>query len=567
MKEIRSDVLIIGSGGAGVRAAIAANEKGADVLVVAKTFEGKAHTVMAEGGINAALCSRDPDDSWESHFRDTVEEGVFLNNQVMAEILAREVIDRVHDLEHYGFVFDRTESDKIAQRPFGGQSHPRTCHQGDTTGHELIMTLVDEARRRRIRYMPEISITALLPAKDDSGKIAGAFGIDIKTGEYLVFCAKAVILATGGSGRVFKVTSNPHDSTGDGYAMALRMGAVLQDMEQTQFHPTGMVHPDTARGMLVTEAIRGEGGHLLNSEGKRFMSDYNPEQMELSPRDQTARANYLEIQAGRTSPHGGVFLDIRHKGKDYIMERLPRMVHQFEQFAGVDILTQPMEVAPTAHHFMGGVRVDPRSCESTEISGLFACGECAGGVHGANRLGGNALAETQVFGKRAGDAAGDYAATARLQPYQQAFVEDEVARIEGPLGSSGVSPSEIKHEMQDIMWAHAGIVRDEGLLKSGLSMIEALCEKEMRVEGTRRYNLQWHEYMDVKNMLLVCRTVLLSAIERRESRGAHFRSDHPRRNDEAGLVNYLCRMDGDRILTDSSPVEITALEPVKRRGD
>jgi succinate dehydrogenase/fumarate reductase flavoprotein subunit len=329
MDTVTCDVLIIGSGGAGARAAIAARELGADVLVVAKTLEGKAHTVMAEGGINAAFGNRDPSDSWEEHFRDTVEEAVFLNNQAMAEILTRDVIERVRDLERYGAVFDRTPEGKIAQRPFGGQSHPRTCYVGDTTGHEMIMTLVQEARRLGIAYRSEIFITALLPDENNPRRVAGAIGIDMKTGAYTVFAAKAVILATGGAGRVFKITSNPQEATGDGYAMALRIGASLQDMEQTQFHPTGMVFPDSARGVLVTEAVRGEGGYLLNSEGRRFMQDYNPDQMELSPRDQTARANYLEIQAGRGSPHGGVYLDITHTGQAFIMDKLPRMVKQF----------------------------------------------------------------------------------------------------------------------------------------------------------------------------------------------------------------------------------------------
>jgi succinate dehydrogenase / fumarate reductase flavoprotein subunit len=557
MDTVTCDVLIIGSGGAGARAAIAARELGADVLVVAKTLEGKAHTVMAEGGINAAFGNRDPSDSWEEHFRDTVEEAVFLNNQAMAEILTRDVIERVRDLERYGAVFDRTPEGKIAQRPFGGQSHPRTCYVGDTTGHEMIMTLVQEARRLGIAYRSEIFITALLPDENNPRRVAGAIGIDMKTGAYTVFAAKAVILATGGAGRVFKITSNPQEATGDGYAMALRIGASLQDMEQTQFHPTGMVFPDSARGVLVTEAVRGEGGYLLNSEGRRFMQDYNPDQMELSPRDQTARANYLEIQAGRGSPHGGVYLDITHKGKAFIMDKLPRMVKQFEQFANQDITVTPMEVAPTAHHFMGGLVVDPVKCESRDIACLYACGEVAGGVHGANRLGGNALAETQVFGKLAGESAALQVRMLAMPTPSPAAIEREIERLEAPFDrEGGMRPQELKQRVGEIMWAYAGIVRSEAQLAKGL-----------KVHGSRRYNLEWNDYIEVQNMLLVSEAVIRCALLRKESRGAHYRSDYPARDDTIGLVNYTCAIHGGEMETDSSPVVITRLLPTKRRGD
>jgi len=564
MDTYECDVLVIGSGGAGARAAIEASICGASVLLVSKTLEGKAHTVMAEGGINAALAHRDPEDSIDEHFRDTVHEGVFLNNQIMAEILANETPERVYDLERFGAVFDRL-GNRIAQRPFGGQSHPRTCYVGDCTGHEIIMTLVEEARKRCIDYHSEVFVTKLL--KGPEGSIAGAFAVDFITGDYRLYRAKSVVLATGGSGRIFKVTSNPHDSSGDGYALALRAGASLQDMEQTQFHPTGMVFPVSARGILVTEAIRGEGGILLNIENERFMSRYNPEQMELSPRDQVARAIYTEIQEGRGTDRGGVYLDITHKGKEYIDEKLPRMVKQFQKFANVDITEEAMQVAPTAHHFMGGVRVDPRTCESMDIKGLFACGEAAAGAHGANRLGGNALAETQVFGKRAGEHAAKYAMGTTMLDYIEDEIDMEVKRLESPFSTEGRKPQAIMHELQETMWKHAGIVREEELLKEGLEKVAKLSGSLIGVGGKKRYNMEWIDFMEVSNMLLVARAVTMGALARKESRGAHFRSDHPKRNDQIGLVNYITYYDGLDMTIDSRPVEITKLQPVERRGD
>ena len=568
MKVVSCDVLIIGSGGAGARAAIEAHDRGAHVIVVAKTLEGKAHTVMAEGGINAALGFRDPDDSWESHFMDTVEEGVFLNDQRMAEILARESPDRVFDLERFGAMFDRDEQGRIAQRPFGGQSHRRTCYVGDTTGHEVIMTLVEAARHRGIDYRSELVVTTLLHDPDDAGTIIGAFAIEVHSGSYLVFLASATILATGGAGRIYTITSNPVEATGDGYAMALRSGATLVDMEQTQFHPTSMIFPESAKGMLVTEAVRGEGGYLLNSEDERFMKRYNPEQMELSPRDQTARAIYTEIQEGRGTPRGGVHLDITHKGRDLIMARIPRMVKQFEKFANIDITTFPMEVAPTAHHFMGGVRVVPETCESTDLPGLFACGEAAGGTHGANRLGGNALAETQVFGKRAGEAAADYA-VGRSPPvdHDAVFVQREIERLEQPLGAEGAAPHALKEELGRLMWENAGIVRNEKLLVEGLRRLRHLGRTQCAVKGSRRYNPDWVDYIELQNMVLVSECVLTCALSRKESRGAHYRSDHPKRDDSSGLVHYTCTLQDEVLHIGSVPVEITRADPTMRKGD
>jgi len=566
MDSVECDVLIVGSGGAGARAAIEASAMGANVHIVSKTMEGKAHTVMAEGGINAALAHRDPMDSVEEHFRDTVEEGVFLNNQRMAEILAKDIKDRVYDLECFGAVFDRLDG-KIAQRPFGGQSHPRTCYVGDSTGHEMIMALVEEARRMCIDYSSEVFVTALLRDAADRDRIAGAFGVDCRTGEYKLYLAKAVILATGGAGRVFKVTSNPHEASGDGYAMALRIGATLQDMEQTQFHPTGMIFPDSSRGILVTEAIRGEGGILLNRDGERFMSRYNPDQMELSPRDQVARAIYTEIQEGRGTGNGGVYLDITHKGADYINEKLPRMVKQFKKFANVDITASPMEVAPTAHHFMGGVKVDPKTCECVGVRGLFVCGESSAGVHGANRLGGNALAETQVFGKRAGEHAAEFALSNKLPQASNDDVDSEISRLEAPFGREGSKPQEMMSRLQKLMWEHAGIVREESLLREGLEKIIEIEKAPLSVVEGRRYNLEWIDYIELENMLLVSRAVITSALARKESRGAHYRGDFPKRDDKTGLVNYLLSMSGDEMLLDSAPVVITKLKPVLRRGD
>ncbi|HPR41464.1 MAG TPA: FAD-binding protein [Candidatus Methanofastidiosa archaeon] len=566
MDAYQCDVLVIGSGGAGARAAIEASANGAEVLIVSKTMEGKAHTVMAEGGINAALAHRDPEDSIGEHFRDTVEEGVFLNNQKMAEILANETPKRVYDLEGYGAVFDRLDR-RIAQRPFGGQSHPRTCYVGDCTGHEIIMTLVEEARRRCVDYHSEVFVTRLLKDSGDPGRIAGAFAVDFITGAYRTYLAKSVILATGGAGRVFKVTSNPHDSSGDGYALALRAGASLQDMEQTQFHPTGMVFPASARGILVTEAVRGEGGVLFNKDGERFMSRYNPEQMELSPRDQVARAIYTEIQEGRGTERGGVFLDITHRGEDFINEKLPRMVKQFKKFANVDITREPMQVAPTAHHFMGGVRVDPYTCENLEIKGLFACGEAAAGAHGANRLGGNALAETQVFGKRAGEAAAKSASCLAMPSISKEDIKAEKLRLEGPFSTEGERPQALVGELQEIMWKHAGIVRDEALLEEGLERVARLGARPVGVIAGRRYNVEWLDYMELSNMLLVSRAVMTSALARKESRGAHFRRDHPKRNDSTGLVNISISLDGEGMRVVTTPVDTTKLRPVMRRGD
>lgn len=552
---IKTDVLIIGNGGAGARAALEATKYKVDVLIVSKTMQGKAHTTMAEGGINAALGNRDPTDSWEEHFKDTVVEGAYLNNQPLVEILTKEVIDSIYDLEEYGAVFDRLNG-KIAQRFFGAQSHPRTCYVGDETGHEIQMSLVEECRRRGIRYMNEVFVTKLLTYKD---RVIGATAIDMKTGEFIVFQAKSIVLATGGAGRIYKITSNPSDATGDGYAMSYRIGAELMDMEQVQFHPTGMVYPESAKGILVTEAVRGEGGYLLNNKYERYMKRYNPSQMELSPRDVVARANYLEIKSGRGTEHGGVYLDIRHLPSETIKKKLPRMVKQFKELANIDITNTLMEVAPTVHHFMGGIKISEEN-NMSNIKGLFPAGEAEAGVHGGNRLGGNALAETQVFGARAGKYAALFALENDFLPLNQASSEVEFERLLEPFNrKKGVKPQVLKKKIQDIMWKYVGIVRNEEDLRTALNYLENLKKEadEMWVSGTRKYNPEWFGFIEVHNMLLTSELVVKSALFRKESRGAHYRSDYPELDNKKWLVNI--NINSKKIYT--TPVVITRLDP------
>lgn len=565
-RVIEADVLVIGNGGAGLRAAIEASKANVDVLIVARTIPGKAHTTMAEGGINAALANRDPTDTVEEHFKDTVTEGAFLNDQRLVEILVNEVPERVYDLEEFGAVFDRTPEGKIAQRPFGGQSHPRTCYVGDETGHEMTMALVEEVRRRDVPHMDEVMITRLLT---DSGRCAGAFGIDMRTGEYIVFKAKATVLATGGAGRVYKVTSNPEEATGDGYSMAYEIGAELMDMEQVQFHPTGMIFPESAKGILVTEAVRGEGGLLKNINGERFMERYNPSQMELSPRDVVARSIYSEIQAGRGTPRGGVYLDISYKERDHILKKLPRMVKQFRNFAGVDITRQPMEVAPTAHHFMGGVRIRPEDGRSTTVEGLYPAGEAEAGVHGGNRLGGNALAETQVFGARAGLHAAAYAKGMGRARLDKAQIEAEIDRLDS-LFREGRKPQAIKEEVREMMWRHVGIVRNGEDLRHALGEVRRLREeaRSIGVSGGRKYNPEWCDAIILPHMLLACEAIIRSALAREESRGAHFRSDFPKRDDANWLVNINVKKgEGGEMAVHRTPVAVTKMSPTWRAGD
>jgi succinate dehydrogenase / fumarate reductase, flavoprotein subunit len=543
-KTISCDVLIVGAGGAGLRAAIECFERGTKALVVCKSLLGKAHTVMAEGGIAASLANVDPQDNWEVHFSDTMVEGQFLSNWKIAEIFAKEAPDRVRELEYYGALFDRTKDGKIMQRPFGAHSYRRLCYIGDRTGLELIRTLEDQILARNIPYMDEVEITSIF--KDASGEyVSGCFGINIRTGELLLFECKAVVLATGGCGKVYHVTSNSWESTGDGIALAYRAGAELMDMEMIQFHPTGMIYPAGVRGMLITEAVRGEGGILTNSKGERFMEKYDPKRMELSARDVVARSIYTEIVEGRGTANGAVYLDIRHRGAEYIKNKLPSMYYQFLEFAGVDITKEKMEVAPTVHYQMGGIRVHPDTCE-TNIKGLYAAGEVACGLHGANRLGGNSLSDILVFGRRAGIAASEAVKERQSYPVPPEQIKAETTRILAPFKSTeNINPFYLKEKIADVMWAHVGIVRSEEELQKGLTEIGKirLDSKMVQAKGPRAFNQSWIDSMAVWNMVLDCEAIIRSCLDRKESRGAHTRSDYPKKDDEHWMVNIVTKLD------------------------
>ncbi|MCK5150785.1 MAG: FAD-binding protein, partial [Candidatus Thorarchaeota archaeon] len=446
-KTILCDVLVVGAGGAGCRAAIEASEHNLDVIMISKELVGKAHTAMAEGGYNVSLGNVDPDDDVETHFKDTIVGGAFLNNQELAQILVDDAVERIWDLEEYGAVFDRTPEGKIAQRVFGKQSWRRTAYASDRTGSEIMITLVEAIRKTSVRVFDEVFATKLL-LKD--GKIAGVTAVDLKYGDYIVFRPKSVVMGTGGAGRIFSVTSNAQLDVGDGYGMAYEAGAELIDMEMIQFHPTGMVKPESARGRLVTEAVRGEGGILLNNKGERFMNNYYPEVMELAGRDQVARSIMTEVLEGRGSPDGGAYLSISHLPHQIIEFRLESMIEQFDD-AGVDIREEPMEVSPTAHHFMGGIKIDTNS-QST-IPGVFASGECTGGVHGGNRLGGNALADTQVYGALSGESAAKYAKANDRQGINREEIQKEFAHLEAMLTrTEGISPADAREELTNLMW-------------------------------------------------------------------------------------------------------------------
>ena len=553
-EERSCDVLIIGGGGAGLRAAIESFDKGVDTLVVCKTLLGKAHTVMAEGGIAAALGDVDPQDNWKVHFSDTIVEGQRLSDWRMAEIFAKEAIDRVYELEKYGALFDRTPDGKISQRPFGAHTYRRLCHIGDRTGLELIRTLEDQVIKRGVKFLDEVAMTRVF-RDPGTGRASGALGIDIKSGKLILFRFKAVILATGGCGKVYEVTSNSYESTGDGIAIAYGAGAELMDMEMIQFHPTGMIYPAGVRGLLVTEAVRGEGGILTNVNGERFMSKYDSKRMELSARDVVARAINSEITAGRGTPSGAVYLDISHKGAEFIKKKLPSMYDQFLEFAGVDITKEKMEVAPTVHYQMGGVRVDPETGE-TRVKGMYAAGEVACGLHGGNRLGGNSLSDILVFGRRAGGAAADSAKQTGPGKVSANDVEDEITRVLAPLSSTGnVNPFHIKEEIARCMWKHMGIVRSEEGLKSGVSELKQIKieAKGARAVGGRGYNQSWLECLQVADMILGCEAMLGSALERKESRGAHARSDYPSKEDR-WLVNIVTLEKDGKMARELKPV-------------
>lgn len=528
---IKSEVLIIGSGGSGCRAAIEVSNEGKEPLIVSKGLSFRSGcTGMAEGGYNAVLKLVDPDDSFEAHYKDTIKGGSYLNDPDLVNILTRESPERLHDLEEYGALFDRQESGELNQRPFGAQTYRRTCFQGDRTGHEIMTALKEEIVKRGIKTIDEVMITSLILNDRDAlmPKVIGAIGVDLKTSETIYFQSKAVILATGGAGQLFPVTSNTTQKNGDGFALAYRAGAELLDMEEIQFHPTGMVHPESKKGVLVTEAVRAEGGRLINSEGERFMSNYD-DRMELASRDVVARAIYNEIQEGRGSEHGGVYLTVAHLDPDYIDEKLETMVIQFED-AGVDIKTEPMEVAPTAHHHMGGVRIDEDG--RTTIENLFACGEVCGGVHGGNRLGGNALADTQVFGKRAGFTA---ALACDISDYEFNIpdIEEEENRIKSMIKEGSIKPQDMKKEIQQLMWDNVSIVRNEFKLRHALKRLMKMREelKDLDVKNVKQYNESLITALEVTNMVDICILIVKSAILRRESRGAHYREDFPQSDD------------------------------------
>jgi len=572
------DVLVIGAGGAGLRAAIEASAAGVSVGLVCKSLLGKAHTVMAEGGIAAALANVDDRDSWKVHFADTMRGGQYVNNWRMAELHAKEAPDRVRELEAWGAVFDRTKDGRILQRNFGGHKYPRLAHVGDRTGLEMIRTLQDHGVHQGIDVHMERTILILL--KQD-GRIVGAFGYDRERGRFLVFRAKAIVLATGGIGRAYKITSNSWEYTGDGHALAYRAGAELIDMEFVQFHPTGMVWPPSVCGILVTEGVRGEGGILTNNAGRRFMFDSVPENYraqtadneeegwrycqgdknarrppELLTRDHIARCIVREIKEGRGSPHGGVFLDIAWIEKklpnaaEHIKKKLPCMYHQFKQLADIDITEQPMEVGPTTHYVMGGIRVDSDT-QMSRVLGLFAAGECAAGINGANRLGGNSLSDLLVFGQRAGEFAARFAKENQHGAINNSEIENVVREALRPFEQrEGENPYILQRDLQETMQDNVGIVRTEAEMKSQLEHLRKLWERasQVGVSGNREFNPGWHTALDLKNLLTVSEAVTRAALERKESRGAQFREDYPEKDAKFAKVNTIIWRDEDGLM-------------------
>ena len=528
IKTISTDVLIIGSGGAGSRAAIEVDDAGLKAIIVSKGLSFRSGcTGMAEGGYNAVFKTVDKDDSIEAHINDTLKGGSYLNDKKLVDILVSESPKRLIDLENFGALFDRQESGLIDQRPFGGQTYRRTCYQGDRTGAELLNALKEEIIRRDIECIEEVMITSLVT---DGDEVIGATGLDLKDSSLIYFKAKATILASGGAGQLYPVTSNTFQKNGDGFAISYRAGAQLVDMEQIQFHPTGMVAPESKKGVLVTEAVRAEGGKLINKDGERFMSKYAPEKMELATRDVVARSIYQEIIEGRGTEKGAVYLDISHLDDDYIDEKLETMVLQFEN-VGVDIKHGPIEVAPTAHHFMGGLKINPDA--STSLKNLFGAGEVCGGVHGANRLGGNALADTQVFGKIAGESASKAAKDCEIKTNDE-MVQGEASRIEGLIKKGSIKPQEFKNRIKSLMWEKVAIVREEKSLNEALGQLQEMQNEldSLDVDDKKQYNTDLVTALEVINMVEICILTVKSAILRRESRGAHFRSDFPESLDE-----------------------------------
>jgi succinate dehydrogenase / fumarate reductase flavoprotein subunit len=579
------DILVIGAGGAGLRAAIEASAKGVSVGLVCKSLLGKAHTVMAEGGIAAALANVDSRDNWEVHFRDTMIGGKMLNNWRMAQIHAQEAPECVRELEQWGAVFDRTKEGKILQRAFGGHTYKRLCHVGDRTGLELIRTLQDKGVHQGIDVYMECTVTKILK---DGDKVSGAFGYFREDGRYVLFKAKAIILATGGVGRSYLVTSNSWEYTGDGHALAYDAGADLIDMEFVQFHPTGMVWPPGVRGILVTEAVRGEGGILRNSKGERFMFKYLPEATradyaadeteakkwledtlsgrlkteykrppELSTRDNVARAIYTEVKEGRGTEHGGVYLDISYQNAERVKKKLPSMYHQFKELADVDITQTPMEVGPTMHYIMGGIRVNADTAE-TRVPGLFAAGECSGGMHGSNRLGGNSLSDLIVFGRRAGRGAVDYTHKLGSAPQiSESQITEAIEELEIPFKrQDGINPNDLVKELHTIMGTYVGIFREEKDLQTGIEKLEELKKKFklVKANGTKVFNPGWHLCRDLKNMLISSEAIARSALSRKESRGAHSRLDYPKTDDSLGNENTSVSKDGETMKLEKTPL-------------
>jgi fumarate reductase (CoM/CoB) subunit A len=558
-ETIDTDVLVVGAGGAGCRAAIEASNHNVSVSLLSKELFGKAHTIMAEGGYNAALGNVDPADNPEVHFKDTVEGGAYLNNQRLVETLVKEACERILDLENFGGLFDRTAEGKIAQRLFGKQTYRRTCYASDRTGHEMMATLSEEVRRRDITVMDEIFVSRLLMS---NGGVVGVAALKMKNGEFVVFRSKSIVLATGGTGRIYSITTNAAQDTGDGYALGFNSGAQLIDMEQFQFHPTGIVYPESARGTLVTEAVRGEGGILYNSLGERFMKNYNPKLMEVAGRDEVARSIANEIIEGRGTKHNGVFLDVSHLPSIIIEERLESMLELFLKI-GVDIREEPMEVSPTAHHLMGGLTINERA--ETTIKRVFAAGEVTGGVHGGNRLGGNALADTQVFGRIAGENAAILSKSMSQSPSpSKSEVDQAYGEAHAPLDrKEGLNSIELRKKLQRLMWDNVGIFRTGASLSKAVDEIVRMRNEASRIatqDKNPSYNKEWIESLEVPNMLLTSEMIARSALMRQESRGAHYRKDFNKTDNKNWSVNIHITREGKTMKLWTEPITITKLK-------
>jgi len=595
------DVVIIGAGGSGLRAAIEARQQGKRTAIICKSLFGKAHTVMAEGGAAAAMGNANPHDNWQVHFRDTMRGGKFMNHWRMAELHAKEAPDRIWELETYGALFDRTPDGKISQRNFGGHEYPRLAHVGDRTGLELIRTLQQKIvslqqedfaatgdYEARIKVFQECTITDILK---DNGSIAGAFGYWRESGRFVLFQTPAIVLATGGIGKSFKVTSNSWEYTGDGHALALRAGSTLVNMEFVQFHPTGMIWPPSVKGILVTESVRGDGGVLRNSEGKRFMFNHVPDVFrkqyadteeeadrwytdpdnnrrppELLPRDEVARAINAEIKAGRGTDHGGVYLDIAsRRTPEFIHKRLPSMFHQFKELADVDITKEPMEIGPTCHYVMGGVEVDPDTAAAAGVPGLFAAGEVSGGMHGSNRLGGNSLSDLLVFGRRAGLGAASYVDSlgVALPEVRESDVDDARKAALAPFQTDGgENPYSLHQELQQSMNDLVGLIRVENEMAEALERLAKIKERAayLSVEGHQQFNPGWHLALDLRNMLSVAECVARAALHRQESRGGHTRDDYPTMNPQWRKINLICSIKGDEIDVAEQPIPTVPVE-------